>query len=79
MAFDTLPDHPALIAPASARKVSTTYTASPSGDAWSVYANTSWKCPRLDGWDGDCARIAHGLTETEARAMAARLMKEQGL
>lgn len=62
------------IVPASARKVSVSFTANRSGDAWAVYQDTTWK--DRDGWDGDCIRLEGGLTEAEARAAADELNAE---
>lgn len=67
-----LPLDPYAIAPASARSVSTSFSASGFGGQWSVYQDTRWK-DRDGDWDGDCARLAHGLSEAEARAVVGQL------
>jgi hypothetical protein len=59
-------------APASARRVGSTFTANRSGEAWAVYQNVTWK-DREGDWDGDCIRLAHGLTEFEAHRIAERM------
>ena len=68
------PRSPWEFVPASARKVSVSFSACRSGDAWAVYQDTRWK--DSDGWDGDCTRLASGLTEAGARRIAAELNGE---
>jgi hypothetical protein len=70
------PLDPADIAPCSARRVSVVFVAYRRGEAWAVSQDTSWKTP--DGGDGDCTIIADGLSEAEARALAAQLNTEEG-
>jgi hypothetical protein len=71
------PLDPADIAPCSGRRVSVLFTAYRRAQAWSVSQGTSWKTPDGD-WDGDCTVIADGLSEAEARALAAQLNTEDG-
>jgi hypothetical protein len=49
--------------------VSASFSAVRAGDGvWAVYQDTTWW--HGDGWDGDCTRLATGLTEAEARDLA---------
>lgn len=66
------PINPHDAAGCSARRVSQSFTANRSGDAWAVYQDITWKTPDGD-WDGSCIRLADGLTEAEAQAEAAAL------
>jgi len=70
------PRSPWEFVPASARKVSVSFSACRSGDAWAVYQDTRWK--DSEGWDGDCTRLVSGLTEALARDVVAELSGEAG-
>lgn len=65
------PINPWDIAPASARKVESTFVTILGNGAWTVSQQITWH----DGenWDGTFHRIADGLTEAEANALVAEL------
>lgn len=60
------------IAPASARRVESEFKARQSNDAWAVFQDITWKDYEGD-WDGAMIIVRAGLTESEARALAASL------
>jgi len=66
---------PADLAPDSAQRVRHTFQVERCSDGWQVNQITTW-IDRNGEDDGDVCDLAYGLTEAEARALAARLSGE---
>ena len=71
------PINPWAIAPASARKVESTFVSILGNDAWTVSQEITWHDG--DCWDGAFHRIASGLTKAEAEALVAELSVTRGM